>query len=62
MAATPIRKPTRSSVALPPKTMLAPSPVKPMTRNMDQIAANDALLYPKSYVLLAAATAIETIT
>lgn len=44
IAATPIKKPTRSSVAFPPKTIVAPSPVNPTTKNIDQIAANAALL------------------
>lgn len=44
IAATPIKKPTRSSEALPPNTTEPAMPVKVITRNIDQIAANVALL------------------
>ncbi len=62
MNATPIMNPTNSSDDFPPNTIWPPMVVNPITRNIDQIAANEALLYPPLTFELVAATAMETMT
>jgi hypothetical protein len=60
IAAVPIMKPTSNSLHLPAKTICAPTITKVMTRNIDQMAAKEALFIPPRAFELDAATAIET--